>query len=246
MIILVSGNVRTGKTLLLAIIALLFADGGGKVHSNFKLISDNARIIQPYDLVKMMLGERCLTGEMIVLQEVYAWLNSHKALSVINDFESTFVFQSGKMGYHILADSQITMRVDSSIRKLANVRFEAEKDESEECFRYWFLDVRLPNDDVRTGDYFEVPFAMAELFWNRYNTYDRTPPLGMARMVMEMERLEPKLMNASIERQVKLLLENRGKLVDCSKVSVESALLELDEVPVFASYVANRLKLRLR
>ena len=268
MIILVSGNVRQGKTLLLAIISLLFMDCGGKVYSNFKLFGEdgkgefvngdwsgvlhpNVKIIQPYDLVKLLLGGRCSEAVIISLQEIYAWMSSHQALSQINDFENVFVFQSGKLGYHIISDAQITMRVDSAIRKLANFRYEAECDDEAQCFRYWSLDVRFPNEDIRTGDFFEIPFAVAELFWDRFDSYEPTQPIGLSKMVAEMEKLVPSLMNATIRRQTDLLFAKRFELGfyevrDCKKVRVENALMELDEVPSFSAYVADRLQLRLR
>lgn len=236
---------------MLAILSLLFADAGGKVHSNFPLESENARVIQPYDLVKMFFGGRCEPAEVIALQEVYAWMSSHKALSEINDFESAFIFQCRKLNYHIFVDAQLTMRVDSCLRKLANYRLEAECDDDAECFRYWVLDVRCPNEDVRTGDFVEVSFEFASLFWDRYRTYDSTAPLGLGKMVARMEALEPSLMNATIERQAALLWEKRGLYgLDgrrkVTKVMVDDALLREHEVPVFSAYVANRLELRLR
>lgn len=265
MIVLISGNVRQGKTLLLAIICLAFAWCGGKVHANFKIYHKNIKKIKPFDLVRMMEGKRKIRGEFIALQEIYAWMNSHKSLSSINDFESTFVFQSGKLGFHILGDAQLTMRVEGAIRKLANVRLKAERVSlcsSDDCpldcphldecvFRYYYLDPKHTNEDVETGDYFDIPFRLACVFWDNYDTYDRTPPIGIMKLVYEMMRLEPRLMNKEVERQYRLLYKVRGKyrlttISGCSKIAVEDALLQEGEAPFFASYVSNRLKQRLR
>lgn len=284
-ITLVSGKPRNGKTLLVAYESLGYLDTGGKVHGNFSLFDlngkgewvkgkdgsewsgkfhENFRAIGLYDLVLMFIGERCVVPEKIALQEWYGWLSSHKSLSDVNDLQAALVFQGGKLGYDFIGDSQVSKRVDNSVRILADYRYEAVREsvcDSVSCsprcpnlavchFRYFTLDTDFPNEDVRTGDFFDIPFSFANLFWNRYDTWCRTLPVGLNQIVAKMAKLEPEIMDKVIESQVEKLLSKadeygfrRGRRV--TQIMVKDALLREREVPVFYAYVANRLELRL-
>lgn len=246
---------------------LILADNGTKIHSNYALFDTdgkgtfqngdwtgkkhpNVNIITPYDLVGMLEGERCNENQIITLQEVYAWFNSHKSMSDISDFEDTFVFQSGKLGYDWIVDAQLVTRVSGALRKLANIRIEAENDIENHCFNYYLLDIHFPDKDIRTGESFSISHEFAANFWNRYDTYVRTPPLGLAELKCKMETLEPHYMNQTIERQTQLIYSKKdtfGILTsrDVNVTAVKDALIQLNEPLAHASYVTNRLKLKM-
>lgn len=283
MITFVSGNVRNGKTFFTAMMALLLADSGVKVYTNFSLfdqqgkgrwlgdrwsgkIHPNVKVITPYDLVLMMEAPRRTTNELIALQEVYGWFNSHRSMSDINDCEDTFVFQSGKLGYDWQVDSQLTMRVSGALRNLSNNRYEAEKVTlcsakycPNDCpnlancyFAYYELNPKITNQDIRTGENdINIPFSFARFFWNRYDTWERSQPIGFENMKLKMQMNEPALMDDTIETQVALLLENKEKFgfqvsADVNQVGVKDALIQLHKPYAFADSVTNRLKLRLK
>jgi hypothetical protein len=268
MIIFVSGKPRTGKTLLISMLANVFADSGFKVHANLSLFGKggkgefigngwtgdanvNARIISLYDLVLMMEKGRVSPNQIICMHEIYGFMNSHKSLSDIVGFGEAFVCQSAKLGYDWLIDSQIVMKVDDVFRKLADFRYESEKDTLNKVFRYHKLDVSQPDKNVRTDEQFTIPFVLARYYWNRYDTYTSYVPVGMAEMKIKMEALEPQLMNARIENQVALILKNRFKYglvspTDINTTVVKDALIQLGEPVAFYGYVSNRLKLKLK
>lgn len=265
----VTGKPRTGKTFLLNLLAhILYLDNGLKVQGNFPLfgaegkgtyqggkwsgvIHPNFREVQLLDLVEMLFAERCEPTEALFLHEVYAWFSSHKSLSDVNEFESNLVFQCGKLNRHIFYDAQLIMRVDGSLRKLASARYEAERDDENRQFIYWELDLQCPDKDLRTGNNFTIPFDFAAAYWNQYDTYSRTFPLGLAETLAKLERMSPPHLKKSIKKQVDLLLKEGADYgiessSDCSTIAVKYALVQLEEPLAHADLVTVGLKLALR
>lgn len=246
MIIIVNGKPRSGKTFFIFLLAWMRLLRGERVLGNFTIKHPNYGSIEPYDLVKLLVEGRGEERRTLVLQEVYAWLNSHRALSNINDFESTFVFQSGKLNIDIFCDSQLIGRVDSCLKDMADARFEAIK--GKDGFRYYALDVRERSCNVRLnrGPVF-VPFALAKRVWDNYRTFDQTFPIGLNNLLVAMERTDNKLVNSRVDAQCALLLKNREMLPKrITKVGVEDVLLQLGESGVFAGLVAARLCSKLQ
>lgn len=251
-----NGLPRSGKTLAVTDTALRWAGRSGLILGNYLIKVPNFKMITPYDLVCMLDGdvqakERYgVSGNVVLaLQEVYGWLNSHKSLSGVNDLESAFVFQASKLDYNIVWDSQIAMRVDSSLRDMTPFRFDCEKKKGR--FVYHLLDRHVKGRDVRVGRRFSISVEKARTFWDLYDTHKGLKPLGYGEMVLAMEKTEPKLMDATVERQTELLWRVRGEYGlgverGCVKIAVEDALMRLGESPYFAGFVANRLRLRLR
>lgn len=251
-VFLVTGKPRTGKTLLISGLSIMFADQGTEIYSNLDLKKNgethpNCQIITPYNLVQMMeAGRRKKTG-IITIHEIYAFFHSHKALSDINNFGGAFVCQSAKLGYIWLIDSQLVNKVDDNFRALAEYRYEAEKDTQNKQFNYYELDTSITDKDVRTGEYFSIPFELASCWWNRYDTYTPNPIIGLSELKTKMQKLEPKIMNQTINNQVKMILEKKKELGlyfagDVSTLWVKNALLELEQPLAFADFVALRLK----
>lgn len=265
---------RTGKTLLNAVYVLLLADSGVKVHTNLSIFDGNgkgvwnprlngglgdwtgkrhpnARIINPYDLVIMLEGGRCQSPEVIFLQEVYGWFNSHKSTSDVSDLEDQFVFQSAKLNYDWFIDSQLTMRVGGSLRKMADIRFQAEHDIDNQQFIYHELDTSFPDLDIQTGEESTLPYSIASQFWDRYDTYERSKPIGLAERKLKMSQTDSRLMNQFIEEQVKAVfpkLKNYGVLLpfDLNVTKTKDILMQEDFPVGFASFVCERLKTRMK
>lgn len=243
---IVNGNPRQGKTNKIARLGLMRADRGEQVYTNLFLDSPNAHEITPYGLLDLMRSGRSDSRRTIILQEVYAWFNSHKALSSINDFESAFVFQSGKLNFDIFCDSQLIGRVDSCLKDMCSWRCEAVRDDYYKCFRYYWLDVNVRDRNRRLSYPPEIiTFKESAKYWSRWNTYTATNPIGFENMLVDMKKSDVGLMDAEIDDQVALLLRNRGLWRKPMRTDVKSALLKLRVAPVFADIVACRLSLVL-
>lgn len=237
MIIFVTGKPRTGKTLLISLFGLYFADLGFQVYCNYQL--DKAQEITPYEFVCHLRDAKPQEKPVFYcLHEIFSWFSSHKSFSDINELGAVFLCQAEKLNRHFFIDSQITKKVDDNFRKLANKRYEAEK--LEDSFLYHELDVDFPDDDVRTGECLTIPFTVVSQYWNRYDAYSRNMPLGFTDLLTKLQKLEPKLMNDTINHQVNLLRGSKQRFF--SLVSVEDFLLQNNESPAFAKYVYNRIK----
>lgn len=244
---LIEGKRRQGKGILNAFLTLMAADSGTRIRSNYRLQTPNYQSLTFYEFVSMLKRDEPFEPYIVVsLQEIQGWLSSHRSMSDSSEIADNLIFQASKLGINIVGDSQLNMRVGNSLRGMANYRYEAECDETNQQFIYWELDIHYPNNSIRTEESFTIPFEVAALWWNRFNTYERSTPLGMGSLLMKMEKLEPSLMNATIERQATILTEKPELLTTYTKIGVERALMRCGEETAFAPYVLDELKQRYR
>lgn len=237
MIIFVSGMPRSGKTLLISILGLLMGDAGFQVYSNYSL--EGAKDLSVYDFVSHIKdAEPQEEPVFYCLHEVYSWFSSHKSFSDVNEIAAVFLCQAEKLNRHFFVDSQISRKVDNNFRILATKRLEAEKQETR--FVYHELDIEFPDQDIRTGAAFSVPVSFASDYWNRYSSWSRNMPLGFTSLLVKLQKLEPKLMNETINNQVSLLRNSVRRF--SSQISVEDFLLQNNESIAFSKYVWSRYK----
>lgn len=247
-IIGINGKLRTGKGILATKLALAVADEGGKVLSNYSMDSPNTSKIDFYDLVSLLKKPRQEPTVTIVIDELQGWLDSYVGTGKSNRFGSYFLFQSAKLGYDLIYTTQITMRALNSFRELCDYRYCAKVDRANGVFYYYVLDPKIADDDVPTGEYFTITFEQASKWWDRYDTFEAVVPLGMNELFVDMEKHDPERMNATIDRQVSLLileLQRLGARRVQTKLEVEDMLLHLNEPLVFSKYVYLRLRRQL-
>lgn len=266
-ILFVSGQPRSGKTAIISLVAALIMDGGGLVHANLQLFEShkgkyengnwtgklhpNYRPLTIYKLVEIMEGRRVEPNQTLLAHEIQTWLHSHKAMTDVGLFGSIFIGQSAKLGYDWLIDSQITMKVEDDFRKLADCRLKAENDAENKQFTYHILDTNYPNEDIDTGESFNIPYAIMQFYWNRYDTYVPNPPVELAELKAKMEKLVPDILKHQVENLVKLLMEKRELYGleyarDVNKQAVEYALMCEALPSAHAGLVAVGMKLSLR
>lgn len=259
------GKPRSGKTFINFYLSYLEALKGTVVLRNYLWAPElpNNTEISPYDMVRLLDGGRVPYRRLFSLQEVDKWFNSYRGMSDVSIAEAAVVFQAGKLGINIIGDSQLVGRVDSCLKDNADERWEAcpyRLCDREKClglscknirfckFRYYQLDTRFRDKLVRLPKAPKVfPFRLAVKFWDLFDTWTLTKPVGWDSLKVAMERTDSSIMNDRINEQVELLLSEKG--CKCwrktDRVSVKSALLELGESPVFADVVSCRLGLRL-
>lgn len=242
-----NGKPRSGKTLALALLALMAMKAGRRVYANFYIAG--AEYITPYDLLRFLeLGAENETNSPlfdadIYCQEFQTWIESRlgqaKATLAITDF----ICQAPKLGFRLRYDTQLNSAVDKRLKQNASARFEAERRPN--GFRYWELDVEKTEENVRTGRKKFIPYDFARTFvFPFYNTRKVSLRPGFGALMEEVKGQDPGLKLATIERQVDLLEKNRGLLLNFTRPAVEYALLRLGQSCAFASYVAVGLQLR--
>lgn len=263
-----SGRPRSGKTCLNATFVILRADAGTKVKSNYSIFDKNGKgefknghwtgkkhpnveIINPYDLVELLEKDRCKKPEIITLQEVYGWFNSHKAFGDPAELEDSFAFQSGKLNYEWYVDTQLPMRVGGALRKMASIRYKAINDYENEQFIYKELDPDVSDQDIETGEESSLPYSIASKFWNRYDTYEKSIPIGYEETKLKMAKTDVRIKNKIIEAQVSKILKVLPKYhvlhyADMNVTKTKDMLMQEGISDIFAPFVCERIKSKLK
>jgi len=252
MLMLITGNVREGKTLLgvdfahnLHVQNLGLAESERlPIYTNFKLSYPEVHQVD----VSELLDLEGLSGGLMVMDEAYAWLESRVSTSNLNRYVSYFIFQSGKRGVDVIATAQLGSSVDLRFYDLAHIIVLARKDVVNSRFVYQFA--------VRCGVGVRVvtrclSFADASLFWGDYDTGEPVAPLGLKQLQFEMDKFSTVKVNVRVDAIVgKALLERERFGWRCERdvfrYQVEDWLLRVGEPLPLAPLVTNRLKCLLR
>ena len=248
MLMLITGNVREGKTLL----AVYF---GWKLHNQNLAVSKRLRspIYTNFDLrypeakkvgVSELLDLEGLSHGLLLGDEIYAWLESRVSSSNLNRYVSYFIFQSGKRNVDVVATAQLGSSVDLRFFDLSHIVVLARKEVVNERFVYQFA--------VRTGVGIRVvtkylSFEDSSKFWNDYDTGAPVAPLGLKRLQYEMDKFSPIKINKRVDALVKKavpVFERFGERIYLYQI--EDWLLRVGEPLPLARFVINRLKSRFR
>lgn len=242
----ITGKMRTGKGVFATYLGLYVAEAGNPVDCNYHITNPMVRWITFYDLLEFLKKPRQSPPHLLIIDELPGWCDSYVTQAKSSRYATYFLNQSAKLGYDLIFTSQRTMRADINFRELSDARCRAEKNEEHKCFEYHWLDPEETEEDVDTGRVTRIPYELAAQFWERYDTFEAVPPIGLDEILVEMEKYDPQRMNATIERQVSILL-GKGELTLAAKlIDVKDALLELCEPVCYAPYVHVRLLRRLR
>jgi len=171
---IITGGVGSGKTLLATIIASTFK---GPVFANFVLEGSHE-----LDLEKLLRGEysRCL----IIIDEAYSYLESRLSGRPLNRALSYILFQSRKMGLHIVMTAQMLMSVDVRFRTLMDVWVHATQTKA--GFEYYFYQA-----ETGRSRRLVLPWRTAERFFSMYDTFEVVEPVDQKEIVDSLF-LDPK------------------------------------------------------
>lgn len=247
MIIELNGKLRQGKGILATGLAIARADKGVPVLCNYHIHHPLCKYIDFYDLTELLLKGRQEPQKTVVIDELPSWIDSRVSSSKGSRFATYFVDQSAKLGYDLIFTAQRNMRADIEYRELVDIRFVAEKDAAAKVFHYKLMDTNYPSEDVETGRVFHLPYMVASMWWDRYDTYEAVAPLGINELLVEMQKNDPERANRTINQQVDVILENSEYIVN-QKITValiKSVLLELHLPVTFAPFVHVRLLRKL-
>jgi len=112
-LILVIGQLGSGKTLFLTIYSFLTSKS--KVLANFKIKNKKVKDLSIKDLFDNNLKDVC-----ILIDEAYTLIESRASMSDINRFMSYILFQSRKRSIDILMTAQLFSTIDVRFRKLTD------------------------------------------------------------------------------------------------------------------------------
>lgn len=123
MLIVLVGDIRTGKTLMSTIFAYDSYNNDRDIWSNYYIDLPNYHELKPYHLDNELLPDNVDA----YLDEIYAWLESRSHNRPINKMASYLLFASGKKDVDIFATLQLFSTMDVRFRDMANVIIEVYK-----------------------------------------------------------------------------------------------------------------------
>lgn len=134
MLISVTGNLGTGKTLFLSLLGKV-SEGEIPIYGNYSLNLDKYTEIDVEDL-------ESIQGGLLLIDEAYQWLESRVSSSELNRYLSRFVFKSRKKGFDIVMSSQLESSIDLRARHLKDLRVHAlgltEMKDGRDAYKYVF------------------------------------------------------------------------------------------------------------
>lgn len=243
---LITGNVREGKTMLEVYFAWKLHNQGLNVpiYCNHTIKYPEAKRVD----VSELLDLEGLGSGLMCMDEAYAWLESRVSSSNLNRYVSYFIFQSGKRGVDVIATSQLGSAIDLRFYDLAHIIVLTRNDVVNERFTYQFA--------VRCGVSVRVvtrclSYKDASLFWNDFVTGEPVAPLGLKQLQYEMDKFSVVKINVRVDAIVDKIILERERFGWCDerdvfRYQVEDWLLRVGEPLPFAPLVTNRLKCLLR
>ncbi len=211
MIILIVGNVGSGKTLMLTIIGTTELDAGKQVYSTYHL-NYGSKGNKPFfvdvgDLFAWFQQQdkefKPDTGTLL-LDEGYLGIDSRMSGSAANRLLSHFAFQSRKLGLDLYVSAQLASSIDKRIRNLADAIILAEKYQvaMEDGTYQWEFKYTYANADGGSGE-LVLNEHQVQLFYPYYSTMEIVEP--------PMISLDKKAMKAAKEERARISIERKGK-----------------------------------
>lgn len=155
MLVMVNGGLGSGKSLLLTILA---STTKKPIVSNFKLHIK----YEKFDLYEFMEGN--YSDCLILLDEVYQYIDSRNSMKDMNRFFSYVLFQSRKKNLQIYIASQLSSSIDIRYRQLTDLRINCEK--TNEGFQYTLFRPSEPYENRISI----LPYNQAKPFFKLYDT----------------------------------------------------------------------------
>lgn len=225
MLVLVLGGLGAGKTLLLALIALM---DDRPIWSNFAIKDDRYNELTPS-------GIDTLDRSVALMDEGYVWIESRVSSSLINRIVSQVLFQSRKRKTDIAVSAQLEKTLDVRFRDMADYIIVAERGENE--FIYHVFE---QGSDQEVGTMC-IDYEDAPIIWDLYDTDQKISRTSIYQLA-EIEN-DPIVLNKLVEE----LADKIVAALPDQKIQgwmIEDFCLRLGVPNKFAKWINNRLRSR--
>ena len=159
------GDVRSGKTLLATILA---SKDSRPIYSNYKLRLQNYHDLKPEMLVNLR------ESSLVIVDEVYAWIESRTSGKDINLYMGYILFQSGKRGLDIIITAQLRSTFDVRYRSMINYMVDCQK--MENVGFYYSIYQTSRYGQSKPARIF-LPWKNAEKYFPIYDTLELINPI---------------------------------------------------------------------
>lgn len=162
MLIIVRGDVGSGKTLFMTGYAL---DDSRPLYANYHIKRKGWHDLKPETLMSLD------KPSLVCLDEGYVWLESRTSSSHLNRYLSYILFQSRKRNMDIIITAQLSRTIDVRFRLMAN--FDVYCEATDVGFYYEIT--KLSARRLYRPTLFILPFESAEQIYPKYETYEKIP-----------------------------------------------------------------------
>lgn len=233
-LIVIVGDVRTGKTSLMSALAMDMIEDMGdqvQVYHNYNFQHPNAIKVQPEDLYKITRDGK---EHLVLLDEAYAWLEARcSGTNEVNEYLSYILFQSGKDETTFVLTVQLFSTIDRRFRKMANILIEAERDPS--GFIYTFM-----KPDLSDWSMYYIEESDMEPYFEAFKTFEKVQPIDenmLIRVITDKTKLGPE-----VSKIIDKLHEiNKGTW---TRGAIDAWLRNNRYAEAYGKYVYEELKLR--
>jgi hypothetical protein len=186
-LIAVLGGLGSGKTLFLTWQGLKYSKNPNhEVYANFHIFKPEIRFISPLDFVKLSQTTRKDKHYIVLLDELYGWLDSRCSASKVNRLLDVIGLQSRKLNMVIFYSAQLGSTIDLRYREITDIVVKCEQIPK---YGFYYEVYRQTWKGVKKRKFF-LPLWVAKMFWQYYDTSEIIKPIGLNKLIAELEEIE--------------------------------------------------------
>lgn len=224
---IIVGDVGSGKTLFQT---YLCVSDHRPVYANYEIKIDRWSRLQPQMIFEL---QDCL----VVMDEMYLWLEARVSSNQLNEYLSYMLFQSRKNGTDYIGTAQLFRTIDVRFREMADFIVIAKNDKKNKVFRYEMLKNSSVHPIIKK---FEIPYDRAKEIFSLYDTKEKIPisPDILGGAITDKRTILPEV-ETHIERMLKM-----GPARSWSRSAVDGYCVRNNLSKVHSSTIYNELRLR--
>lgn len=201
MIILIEGDVGSGKSLLCVVLAKTL--NYKYVYANFDIKIKN---FKKFSVEDFYAGK--ISNSLIIVDEAYTIVDSRSSMNRSNIDMTTATFQSRKMKCDLVYVSQLFSTFDMRLRDLCSARISCEFDESRNSFVYTLFKKARMNESIifKKLRSISLSYKNAQQFFGFYNTFELIQTDSQKNMLFtekDIEKLVDEVRNELKKRNMK-------------------------------------------
>lgn len=206
MLISLDGNIGSGKTLLLVIIA---TTSKRKIFSNFQL---DLPLYNELEVINLVNLENNIN---VFIDEAYTWLESRTSYKAINRYLSYIIFQSRKRNIDVYITSQMFSTVDIRFREQSNILIHCKR--IDDNFHYYFNIV-----GSEKMNHFILPLKEGKEYFKLYDTMEIIQPNNKQELEFDLLKQYP---NQLLEKVIEISKIIKPNLKKITHDSIKASLL---------------------
>jgi hypothetical protein len=189
-VIAIEGKPRTGKTLLMTILAFADCINGSEIFSNYTMKFSQHPKMDVYDMLQIPFNDVDRNPKSLCIQEADKIFDSWQRTEE-NRLLSSLTGQSGKRNLNIYYDTQFYTRVQKSLRAVTEFKFlcscYVRADTKQPVGFEYTLGESLGNDTFGVISKIRLPVDTKingyriDQYYNMYDSYETTQPLRQER-----------------------------------------------------------------